>query len=458
MSTLLLKNIHTLVTMNAAREEIRNAAVLIRDNLIEWAGAGDSAVGEGAARGADRVIDLRGRHLVMPGLVNTHHHFYQTLTRAVPAAQNAELFSWLKALYPIWARLTAEGVYESARMCAAELMLSGCTTASDHLYIFPNDCTLDEEIRAVGEMGLRFHASRGSMSVGESQGGLPPDSVVERESQILRDSERVIDSYHDNSRGSMMRITLAPCSPFSVSRELMRESAHLARSHPGVRLHTHLAENSSDVDYSLATFGQTPGEYAESLGWVGPDVWHAHAVWLSDESILRFGATGTGVAHCPCSNLRLGSGFAPLRKMRAAGVPVGLGTDGAASNDATHLFREARQAMLVARGLERDAGALSAREALEIATLGGARVLGREDIGSVVPGMAADLIAIDLDRPSLAGALHDPVAALILCGVDAVDYSIINGRVVIEEGVLTTAELPVLRERTNRLAREMVRG
>ena len=458
MSTLLLKNIHTLVTMNGAREEIRNAAVLIRDNLIEWAGASDGAASRGAVHDADRVIDLRGRHLVMPGLVNTHHHFYQTLTRAVPAAQNAELFSWLKALYPIWARLTAKGVYESARMCAAELMLSGCTTASDHLYLFPNDCTLDEEIRAVGEMGLRFHASRGSMSVGESQGGLPPDSVVEKEAQILRDSERVIDAFHDNSRGSMMRITLAPCSPFSVSRELMRESASLARSHPGVRLHTHLAENSSDVDYSLATFGQTPGEYAESLGWVGTDVWHAHAVWLSDDSIRRFGETGTGVAHCPCSNLRLGSGFAPLRKMRTAGVPVGLGTDGAASNDATHLFHEARHAMLVARGLERDAGALTAREALEIATLGGARVLGREDIGYLAPGMAADLIAIDLDRPSLAGALHDPVAALILCGVDAVDYSIINGRVVVEEGVLTTAELPVLTERTNRLAREMMRG
>ena len=453
MSTILIKNIHTLVTMNAAREELRDAAVLIRDNVIETVGYTADL-----SPAADEVLDLHGTHVVLPGLVNTHHHFYQTLTRVIPSAQNVDLFEWLRALYPIWARLTNEGVYASAQMCAAELMLSGCTTASDHLYLFPNDCTLDEEIRAVRDIGLRFHASRGSMSVGESLGGLPPDSVVEKEASILRDCQRVIETFHDNSRYSMARITLAPCSPFSVSRDLMRESAVLARCYPGVRLHTHLAENKADVDYSLAKFGMAPGDYAESVDWLGPDVWHAHCVWLSDSSIRKFGASGTGVAHCPCSNMRLASGLAPVRKMLAAGVPVGIGADGAASNDATHLLYESRQALLSARILDQDASAMTARTALEIATLGGAKVLGRDDIGSIAPGMAADLIAVDLDRPTLAGAMHDPVAALVFCQVDAVDYSFINGRRVVDRGNLTTAELPVLREQVNHLAAAMVRG
>jgi cytosine/adenosine deaminase-related metal-dependent hydrolase len=268
----------------------------------------------------------------------------------------------------------------------------------------------------------------------------------------------VIESFHDNSRYAMTRIALAPCSPFSVSRDLMRESAALARSYPGVRLHTHLAESKSDVDYSLAKFGVTPGDYAESLGWLGTDVWHAHCVWLNDASIERFARTGTGVAHCPCSNMRLASGIAPIRKMRTAGVPVGIGADGAASNDATNLFREARQALLLARVAAQDAGAMTAREALEIATLGGAQVLGRDDIGCIAPGMSADLIAIDLDRPALAGAMHDPVAALVLCEINAVDYSFINGRKVVDQGRLTTAELPELIEQANRLAAAMVRG
>jgi 8-oxoguanine deaminase len=460
VGTLLLKNIHTLVTMNAKREELRDAWVFIRDNVIEQVGQGrrqDQDQGQRPSRAAeqlvaDRTVDLRGRHVVLPGLVNTHHHFYQTLTRAIPAAQNVDLFGWLKALYPIWAKLTSAGVAASAQMCSAELILSGCTTASDHLYIFPNDCTLDEEIRAVQELGLRFHASRGSMSVGESLGGLPPDSVVESEAEILRDSRRVIEEFHNNSRYAMTRVALAPCSPFSVSRDLMRESAALARSYPGVRLHTHLAESRSDVEYSLATFKQTPGEYAEAVGWLGADVWHAHCVWLDDQAIGRFAATGTGVAHCPCSNMRLASGSAPIRKMRQAGVAVGLGTDGAASNDATNLLHEARQALLLARLLEHDAAAMTARHALEIATLGGARVLGRDDIGTIAPGMAADLIAINIDRPTLAGSLHDPVAALVLCQVDTVAYSIINGRVIVDAGTLTTAEIPVLRERTNTLS------
>jgi 8-oxoguanine deaminase len=452
MSTLLVKNIHTLVTMNAAREEIRDAAVFVRDNVIEQVGPTAALPAT-----AEEVLDLRGRHIVLPGMVNTHHHFYQTLTRAIPAAQNCDLFQWLQTLYPIWSNLTAEGVYVSAQMAAAELMLSGCTTSSDHLYLFPNDCTLDDEIRALGDIGMRFHACRGSMSVGESQGGLPPDALVENEADILRDSQRLIGQYHDDTRHSMLRVALAPCSPFSVSRDLMRESAVLARTQRGVRLHTHLAENRSDVIYSLEKFGMIPGDYAESVGWVGQDVWHAHCVQLSDDSIAKFGRTGTGVAHCPCSNMRLASGIAPVKKMLCARVPVGLGVDGAASNDATNLFHEAREACLLARVSAQDASAMTAREALELATLGGARVLGRDDIGAIAPGMSADFVAVNLDRPSLAGARHDVVAALVLCQVDAVDYSFINGRRVVDQGRLTTVELPVLVERTNRLAAQLVR-
>jgi 8-oxoguanine deaminase len=453
MGTLLVKNIHTLVTMNAAREELRDAALLIRDNVIEQVGPTASLPAT-----ADEVLDLRGRYVVLPGLVNTHHHFYQTLTRVIPAAQNCDLFGWLKTLYPIWSRLTAEGVYVSAQMAAAELMLSGCTTSSDHLYLFPNDCTLDDEIRAVRDIGLRFHATRGSMSVGESQGGLPPDSLVEKEAAILRDSQRLIEQHHDNRRHAMTRVALAPCSPFSVSRDLMRESAALARTQAGVRLHTHLAENKSDVDYSLAKFGLIPGDYAESVGWVGPDVWHAHCVQLSDDSIAKFGRTGTGVAHCPCSNMRLASGIAPIRKMRCAQVPVGLGVDGAASNDASNLLHEARAACLLARVGAQDAGAMTAREALELATLGGARVLGRDDIGALAPGMSADFIAFDLDRPTFAGAQSDIVAALVLCEANAVDYSFINGQRVVDQGRLTTVELPLLVEKTNRLSARLLAG
>ena len=453
MGTLLVKNIHTLVTMNAARAEIRDAAILVRDHVIEQVGPGASLPAT-----ADEVLDLRGRHVVLPGLVNTHHHFYQTLTRVVPEAQDCDLFGWLKTLYPVWARLTAEGVHASAQLAAAELMLSGCTTSSDHLYLFPNDCTLDDEIRAVQETGLRFHACRGSMSVGESQGGLPPDALVEKEADILRDSQRLIGQYHDPARHALLRIALAPCSPFSVSRDLMRESAALARAHPGVRLHTHLAENVADVAYSREKFGLTPGAYAESVGWVGPDVWHAHCVQLDDAAIARFGRTGTGVAHCPCSNMRLGSGIAPVLRLLAAGVPVGLGVDGAASNDATNLFHEARAACLLARVGAQDAAAMTARGALELATLGGARVLGRDDIGGLAPGMAADFIAVNLDRPAFAGAQHDPVAALVLGQVDAVDYSFIHGRRVVDQGRLTTVDLPVLVERINRLSARLLAG
>jgi cytosine/adenosine deaminase-related metal-dependent hydrolase len=374
----------------------------------------------------------------------------------VPAAQDAELFGWLERLYPVWARLTPEMIRVSSLVAMAELMLSGCTTSSDHLYLFPNGCRLDDTLEAAERIGLRFHATRGSMSVGRSQGGLPPDGLVEREADILRDTERVIAAYHDAGRFAMQRIGVAPCSPFSVSRDLMRESAALARSH-GVSLHTHLAENDNDVAYSREKFGMTPAEYAEELGWLGRDVWHAHCVRLDDAGIGRFARTGTGVAHCPCSNMRLGSGIAPVCRMHARGVPVGLGVDGSASNDGAHLLAEARQAMLLQR-VGHGPGAMTARTALEIATLGGALVLNRDDIGALAPDMAADFVAFDLEQVAFAGARHDPVAALVFCAPAPVACSVINGRIVVRDGAIATIDLPVIVERHNQLAHVLVSG
>jgi 8-oxoguanine deaminase len=372
--------------------------------------------------------------------------------------QNAELFDWLKGLYPIWAGLTGEHIRVSTQACAAELMLYGCTTASDHLYIYPNSARLDDQIEGIQKTGLRFHASRGSMTVGESLGGLPPDSVVEDEAFVLQDSQRLIEQYHDAERHAMLRITIAPCSPFTVSQDLMRESAALARSY-GVRLHTHLAETLPDVEYSIQHFGLAPGDYAENAGWVGEDVWHAHCVRLSDDAIEMFGRTGTGVAHCPSSNMRLASGLAPIRSMLDHGVPVGLGVDGSASNDSNNLLNEARMAMLVAR-VQGDPNpmAMTARGALELATIGGARVLGRDDIGRLAPGMSADFIAYNIDRPHFAGSHHDVVAALIFCNAAPVDYSFINGRKVIDQGHLTTFEIEPIIEKHNALARQLVDG
>lgn len=452
MSTLLINHIHTLATMDATRREIRDGAIFVRDNVIEQVGTTAELPPT-----ADEVLDLQGRHVVIPGLVNTHHHLYQSLTRVIRPAQDVELFDWLVTLYPIWANLTAEAMRVSTQLGLAELIMSGCTTASDHHYIFPNDCTLDDQIEAAQAMGMRFHASRGSMSVGKSKGGLPPDRVVEDEAFILKDSRRLIETYHDNNRYSMLRITLAPCSPFSVSVDLMRESAALARSYAGVRLHTHLAETEGDVAYSLEQFGLAPGDYAEDVGWVGEDVWHAHCVCLSDDAVHTFGRTGTGVAHCPSSNLRLGSGIARVRFMREQGVPVGLGVDGSASNDSGHLLAEARIALLAARA-GRDSAGMTAREALEIGTLGGARVLGRDDIGSIEVGKAADFVAYRMDTLAMAGAWHDPVAALVFCTPPSVDYSIINGRVVVREGHLTTVDLMPLIEHHNRLSLALVNG
>ena len=448
--TLLIRNARVLVTMDDERREIPNGAVFIRDNVIEQVGPSDQLPAS-----ADEVIDA-ANHVVMPGLVNTHHHMYQSLTRAIPAAQDAELFGWLTNLYPIWANLTGEMVHVSTLAAMAELMLSGCTTSSDHLYIYPNDCRLDDSIEAARRIGMRFHAARGAMSVGQSKGGLPPDRVVEEEGAILKDTQRLIETYHDASRHAMQRIVVAPCSPFSVSQDLMKEAAKLARSY-GVSLHTHLAENANDIAYSREKFNMTPAQYAEDCGWVGHDVWHAHCVQLDDDGIYMFARTGTGVAHCPCSNMRLASGIAPIRKMLDRGVPVGLGVDGCASNDSAHMLGEARQAMLLQRvGFGPDA--MTARQALEVATLGGAKVLNRDDIGALKPGMAADIVMFKLDGIGFAGALHDPVAALVFCTPVNVDYSIINGKVVVREGQLTTVDLPVVIERHNRLSLELAQA
>jgi len=446
--TLLARHADVLVTMDDTRREIPDGALFVRGNRIERVGTTADL-----PPSADEVIELSG-HVLLPGLVNTHHHMFQTLTRAVPAAQDAELFGWLKALYPIWARLAPDAIRISALTAMAELMLSGCTTSSDHLYTFPNGCRLDDTVDAARQIGLRFHAMRGAMSLGESRGGLPPDALVEDEDAILRDARRVIEAYHDPARLSMVRIGVAPCSPFSVTEILMRETALLARAY-GVGLHTHLAESVNDVAYSRERYHKTPAEYAEALGWTGPDVWHAHCVQLDAPGIALFAKSGTGVAHCPCSNMRLGSGIAPVRRMRDAGVAVGLGVDGSASNDGSQMLAEARQALLLAR-LSGDPAALSARDALEMATRGGAKVLGRDDIGHLAPGMAADFVAFAVDGLRHAGARHDPVAALVFCGAGDVATSVIDGRVVIRQGQLTTLDLGPHVEAHNRVARRLL--
>ena len=477
MRTLLIHNAHTIATQDDASRELQGASILIHDNRIVF--IGDTADLPPGALQADEVIHSNGQ-LVTPGMVNTHHHMYQSLTRAIPAVQNAELFGWLRGLYPLWAGLTPEMVHVSTQTAMAELLMSGCTTSSDHLYVYPNGVRLDDSIDAAREIGMRFTASRGSMSVGQSQGGLPPDSVVEREDAILKDTQRLIEQYHDTRFGSMLNIAVAPCSPFSVSRDLMRESALLARS-LNARLHTHLAENDHDLAYSREKFGCTPTQYAQDLGWLGHDVWHAHCVKLDDEGISLFAATRTGVAHCPCSNMRLASGIAPIRKMLNAGVPVGLGVDGSASNDAAHMVNEARQALLLARvgramqppeerllangdrktffGCDLGPAEMTARDVLRLATRGGAEVLGRTDIGHLAVGMCADLVLFDLDTLGFAGgAVHDPVGSLLLCASPQAKTTVVNGKVVVRDGQLATVELGPLLERHNMLALQLSVG
>ncbi|RZL65617.1 MAG: 8-oxoguanine deaminase [Variovorax sp.] len=460
MTTLLIRDAECVATFDDARRELRRASVFVRDNVVEAIGPADTL-----PRSADEVIDARG-HLVMPGLVNTHHHMYQSLTRAIPGVQDAELFGWLRGLYPIWAGLTPEMVQVSTQVAMAELLLSGCTTSSDHLYIYPNGVRLDDSIEAARAIGMRFVATRGSMSVGASQGGLPPDRVVEREEAILKDTQRVIETFHEAAHGAMTNVAVAPCSPFSVSRDLMRESARLARSFTGrgVRLHTHLAENDHDIAYSREKFHCTPAEYAQELGWLGDDVRHAHCVKLDAPGIALFAATRTGVAHCPCSNMRLASGIAPVRRMLDAGVPVGLGVDGSASNDGAHMVGEARQALLLARvgrslepfGCDHGPAEMTARDMLAVATRGGAQVLGRADIGHLAPGMCADLALFDLRTLGFAGgAVHDPVASLLLCASAQSAWTIVNGKVVVREGQLATVDLGPLVERHNRLTLQL---
>ena len=453
--TLLLKNADVLCTMSEPGEnesniesEIKGGGLFARNGIIE-------AVGESSSlpQIADTIIDMKG-HVVIPGMVNTHHHLFQNLTRAVPAAQNSELFGWLKTLYPIWSNIGPEHVYWSTALGLAELALSGCTTSSDHLYIYPNGAKLDDSLSAASDIGVRFHGTRGSMSIGESEGGLPPDSLTEKETFILSESQRLIETYNDSSRYAMQRVALAPCSPFSVSIDLMRESAAMARSY-GVGLHTHLAENAEDIEYGLQQFGMRPGEYIEAVGWTGDDVWHAHCVQLNSEEINLFAKTGTGIAHCPCSNMRLASGIAPVRQMLDTGVKVGLGVDGSASNDSGNMLNEARQTMLLQR-VNSKASTMTAREALKVATKGGASVLNRDDIGMLVPGYAADITAFKRDNVDFSGSDWDPVASLVFCGPSKANYTIINGKIVVSEGQLTSIPMEKLVHEHSKLSRALI--
>lgn len=446
MATLLLRHAEEIITMDSQRRRIPDGGIFVRDGVIQRV-----APTSELPRQADEIIDAAGL-VVIPGMVNTHHHLYQTLTRAMPAVEHAKLFDWLVYLYPIWARMDAEAIYTSALVGLAELVLSGCTTVSDHLYIFPNAVRLDETITAAREIGVRFHPCRGSMSLGRSQGGLPPDEVVQSEEQIMADVERLVNAFHDPEPYAMVRIAIAPCSPFSVTPELMRESAEWARRR-GLLLHTHVAETKDEEDFCVERFGLRPLAYMESLGWVGPDVWYAHAVHMNQDEIRRLAETGTGVAHCPTSNMRLGSGIAPIREMLDAGVRLGLGVDGSASNDGGHMLLEARMALLLQR-VQKGAGALSAEEALAMATVGGARLLGREDIGSLEAGKAADFAAFDLSALEYAGA-HDPLSALLLCAPTRVRHSVINGRVVVRDGQVLGIDVERVVERQRAIARKL---
>lgn len=457
--TILVKHALLLATMDDHGREILDGGLFIRNGFIEQVGETKDLPQQ-----ADEILDLSG-HVVLPGMVNTHHHFYQSLTRAVPAAQNANLFNWLKTLYPIWAKMTPEDIYVSTQTVLAELALSGCTTASDHLYLFPNGASLDDEIAAAQEMGMRIHASRGSMSLGESQGGLPPDSVVDTEEAILRDSQRLIQRYHDPNVGSMVQIVLAPCSPFSVTGALMRQSAQLARQYH-VHLHTHLAETQDEEEFCIKRVGLRPVAYMESVDWIGPDVWFAHSVYIQPNEIELYREHGCGVAHCPSSNMRLASGIAPLMAYLRAGVKVGLGVDGSASNDGSHMLAETRMAMLLARLSAGLGGAslstesappiLTARQALRLATRGGAEVLGRTDIGSLEPGKCADFVAFDMNQLDFTGALHDPLAALVFCQPVKTAYTVVQGRFIVREGELTTIDLQKQIRRHNAASKRLL--
>ncbi len=445
--------------MDDHQREIPDGGLFVRDGIIEQVASSDELPAS-----ADAILDLKD-HVVLPGLINTHHHFYQTLTRALPAAQDANLFHWLKTLYPVWARMTPEDIVISTQTALSELALSGCTTAVDHLYLFPNGSSLDDEIEAAKEVGLRLQASRGSMSLGESKGGLPPDSVVDSEDAILKDSERLIQRYHQTGRGALVQIVLAPCSPFSVTSNLMRQSARLARQY-GVHLHTHLAETEDEQQFCLSRFGHRPVGYMEEVEWVGHDVWFAHAVWVNEAEIKIFAQRGCGVAHCPTSNMRLASGIAPIQAYLAAGVNVGLGVDGSASNDGSNLLAEVRQAMLLGRVQEGITGfslsddplrkLITARQVLWLGTRGGAAIVGRDDIGSLEPGKCADFFAINLGRLEYAGTFTDPVAAIVFCQPGRVDYTVVAGKLIVEKGNLVKLDERLVVEKHNRAAKRLL--
>ena len=439
-----IKNADLIISMDDARRVLNNYDILISDGQIQKV--------EKNIRldGSENVIDAAGC-LVTPGLVNTHHHLFQSLTKAVPGGQNALLFGWLKTLYPIWSRFGPEEIRISTILGLSELALSGCTMSSDHLYLFPNGATLDDTIFAAQEVGLRFYPTRGSMSIGESLGGLPPDSLVEKEQDIINDCIRLIDKFNDTSPASMIRIGLAPCSPFSVTRELMRDTAVLARDKK-VTLHTHLAENEEDIAYSLEKFGCRPGQYAEELGWTGKDVWHAHCVKLDKQEINLFSRSRTGVSHCPCSNCRLGSGIAPINEMLTSGVNVGLGVDGSASNDSGSLISEARQAMLLQR-VSNGADAMSAMDALELATRGGADILGRPECGRIQVGARGDLAIWDISGIDSAGS-WDP-AALLLAGPKKVKHLVVEGRIIVWDGNIVTVKMSEVLSETKRLVQNL---
>ena len=459
-----ISNASCLVTMNAQREEIADGTLVMEDRQIVWVGASSDLpeqYADGASAGSSSTtrLDASGK-IILPGFVNTHHHFFQTLTRVIPAAQNAVLFDWLRALFPIWACIGPDDVHASTQLALTELLLSGCTTSSDHHYLWNNGSRLDDQFAAAEETGVRFHGARGSVSLGESSGGLPPDWMIEKENDILIECRRLVEAYHDAARFSMRRVVIGPTSPFSVTQELMRECAALARSfgpEMDVHLHTHLAETLDEEEFCMEQYGYRPGTYAEVVDWVGHDVWHAHCVHLNHSEIGLFARTGTGAAHCPTSNMRLASGISPVRAMRDAGVHVGLGVDGSASNDGSNMMEEVRQCLMLQRVMGNPKG-MTAREALEIATLGGAAVLGRDDVGALVPGMAADVIGFDLSAPTFAGgAVHDPVAALVFCSPQPVDFAFVNGRLLVEGGMHRHIDLPRLVERHNRAAVALMR-
>ena len=451
MKKILIKNALRVARMDDAREEISSGDVLVEGPEIKQ-------VGRGLKVKADRVIDATGC-VVIPGLVNTHHHLYQTLTRNLPAVQDKKLFDWLLYLYEVWRHVTPEGVFVSAQVGLGELLLTGCTTSSDHFYLFPGGKSadlIDREIEAARAIGMRFHACRGSMSRGRSKGGLPPDDVVQTEDEILKDSERLVQKYHDPKPLAMTRVALAPCSPFSVTTELLKLSAQMAKKW-GVRLHTHLAETIDEETFCLQQHKMRPLAYMESVGWLeGGRSWFAHGVHMDQSEAKLMGKTRTGVAHCPSSNLRLGSGIAPVRMYLDHQVPVGLGVDGSSSNDASAMMAEVRQAMLVSR-VKAGVASMPARDALWIATRGGSEVLGRDDIGELSPGKAADIAIFDVSGLDFAGSLSDPVAALVFCGAShKAKHVLVHGELVVEDGKLVKVDERALASRANKLSQEML--